>query len=78
MKLTIPDVLEAFRAYKEKAPEWGSLHVVLGDGNYRDTFIQFSIRWANERGDFEGGRLGKILLGISCTQRRKIAALCRK
>lgn len=71
-KPTIPDVLEAFVAYHALNPAWGSLHCVLDDGNVGDKNVEAAIAWAEEKGDEEGARLGRILLSMSATQRRKL------
>jgi hypothetical protein len=70
--LTVPDVIERFRAYKAKEPCWGALHIVLDDGNVRDTHVKFCIENALERGDTEGHELACLLLGMSTTQRNKL------
>jgi hypothetical protein len=70
--LTVPDVIDRFRAYKEKEPCWGSIHIVLDDGNVRDKDVKFCIEFALERGDTEGHELACMLLGMSITQRNKL------
>lgn len=77
-KPTIPEVIERFRTYY-RAPgngAWGSLHVVLDDGNVRDDHVRGCIEWAIERSDKEGEELARILLRMSKTQRGKISSLC--
>lgn len=74
---TLPDVLDQFRAYYA-APgngAWGSLHVVLDDGNVRDCFVTGCIEYAAQNGDVEGERLARLLLTMSQTQRRKLPEL---
>lgn len=61
--------LHAFKAYLEKNPAGGSLHIVLDDGNVEDSHVEFCIEYARQNGDIEGNRLGKILLGKSKSQR---------
>jgi hypothetical protein len=68
-------VFERFYAYYRKNPTWGSLHIVLDDGNIYDDHVQFCIDYARERGDVEGAELGEILLRMSRTQRRKLPNL---
>jgi len=71
-KPTIPEVLDDFRAYYERNPAWGALHIVLDDVNVADHFVESCIEWAERDGDAEGARLGRILLRMSKTQRRKL------
>lgn len=75
-KPTVPEVIDQFLAYSERNPEWGSLHVVMADGNYHDDFVRTSIEDARRKGDTEVEDLARILLSMSKTQRRKIAAIC--
>jgi len=73
-RLTIPDVLEDFATYYAR-PEngaWGGLHIVLDDGNVSDDSIRFCIDAAEEEGDAETARLGRLLLRLTKTQRRKL------
>ncbi len=73
-RITIPDVAERFSAYLAK-PEnvlWGSLHVVLEDGNVADHFVSWCRDYAIEQGDIEGAALAEILLKMTTTQRRKL------
>lgn len=71
-KIKIPDVIERFVSYYTKNPVWGSLHIVLDDGNVEDQFLHFCIAHAEEKNDQEGAELGKILLQMSKTQRSKL------
>jgi hypothetical protein len=70
--LAVPEVADRFRAYHEKEPCWGSLHIVLDDGNVRDVHVKHCIESALERGDAEGHELACLLLGMSITQRNKL------
>lgn len=72
MKPTIPSVRERFQRYHERFPSWGSLHIVLDDGNVADNHVQWSIDHAVDYQDEEGAALGRILLTMSKTQRRKL------
>lgn len=72
MKPSISDVREAFRAYREENLVWGSLHIVLDDGNVSDADVRFCVDCARQRGDVEGERLALILLQMSRTQRLKL------
>jgi hypothetical protein len=72
VKPTIPEVIDRFRAYHDANITWGSLHIVLDDGNVRDDDVTFCIEWAREHDDAEGESLGRILLQMSKTQRKKL------
>jgi hypothetical protein len=50
----------------------GNLHIVLDDGNVRDSDIEFCIERAQEKGDKFGEAIGRVLLRMSKTQRRKV------
>jgi hypothetical protein len=78
MKPTIPDVVERFAAYYAKNLAWGSLHIVLDDGNVEDSSVKFCIENAQERGDVEGKGLAEILLQMSKTQRAKLPSAVRR
>lgn len=74
MKPTIPDVVGRFSDYL-KIPgngSWGSLHIVLDDGNIGNDHVLYCIGCAEENGDGEGRELGLILLSMSKTQRKKL------
>lgn len=70
--MTIPEVIDRFRAYHEKNPLWGPLHLVLEDRNVKDQHVEFCKREAIRSGDLEGLELARILLQMSKTQRAKI------
>lgn len=73
MRLTLtPELKARFARYYEKNGAWGSLHIVLDDGNLADDQVRSCEGWAEERGDFEGMELAKILLQMTKTQRAKI------
>lgn len=42
--LTVPDVLERFQMYHREPGNscWGSLHIVLDDGNLKDHHVKFA------------------------------------
>ena len=70
-----PELIEKFKAYHQR-PEngaWGSMHIVLDDGNYEDGHVDFCVQYALENADIEGWELAKILRQLSITQRIKIA-----
>jgi hypothetical protein len=72
MKPSISDVRDCFRSYLDLNPGWGSLHIVLEDGNVSDANVRFCVDYAQRNGDLEGERLALILLEMSKTQRRKL------
>lgn len=74
MKQTVPEVLKTVREYYSKPGNeaGGSLHVVLDDGNVRDSDVLFCISYAKEAGDTDGKSLAEILFKMSKTQRMKI------
>ncbi|MHC4717296.1 MAG: hypothetical protein ACYS5V_10020 [Planctomycetota bacterium] len=68
-KPTIPEVLDRFVDYFRRNPTWGDLHIVLDDGNVRDSDVQ----WCVDHGRTEEGReLARVLLRMSRTQRLKL------
>ena len=77
-KPTIPEVIDAFVDYLAGNDSWGSLHIVLADGNLHDDFVRFCIDYAVENGDAAGICLGGILLRMSKTQRGKIGSVARE
>jgi len=75
-KPTIPDVLPLALAYVQKPGNeaWGALHIVMEDGNYADDNVHWCLNSAVQAGDADGARLAMLLLHMSKTQRRKLAA----
>lgn len=74
-RLTVPDVIDRFRAYHQRYRVWGSLHIVLDDANIKDSDVLFCIRWAEDTGDAEGAALARILYDMSRIQRLRIREL---
>ena len=68
-----PEIYERFKEYHEENPAWGSLHIVLDDANLEDSHVEFCVQWAEQRGDFEGAALARLLLRLSKTQRGRIS-----
>lgn len=66
-----------FQAYLDANPTWGSLHVVLDDGNTEDSHVAWCQEYAAEEGDQEGYELAGLLLQMSETQRIKISRKCK-
>jgi hypothetical protein len=75
-KVTVPQFADRFRTYHAANAAWGSLHIVLDDGNVDNSSVKHCIESARERADLEGEDLGHILLKMSKTQRKKIARIC--
>ena len=73
----IPEVIDRFRAYFRKNPAWASLHVVLDDANFDDGAVRHCIEYADRVGDREGADLGRILLCMSKSQRKRLATKVR-
>ena len=73
-KLTIPDVRPHVDAYLSKRENTcgGSLHIVLDDGNIKDSDITFCRGYAEDKGDSEGVILCDLLIKLTKTQRRKL------
>jgi hypothetical protein len=74
MKPSIPQVIQRFAAYRSQPGnrEWGSLHIVLSDGNVGEDSVRFCMAWARDHNDTEGLALAAILLSMSRTQRLKL------
>lgn len=75
-KPTVPEVLPLVRAYYAKGGcgAGGNLHVVLDDGNVEDCFVESCLDRCRESRDADGEQLASLLLKMSKTQRRKLAA----
>lgn len=73
-KPAIPEVVERFARYFQANPVWGSLHIVLDDGNVSDHSVKFCAQYARESRDLEGAELADILLRMSKTQRLKLGS----
>ena len=76
MKPTIPEVMPMICEYRDTEGNGvgGSLHIVLDDGNVEDHFVSRCVEEAEKKGDVAGANLGRTLLKMSKTQRRKISA----
>jgi hypothetical protein len=75
VKLCAETVIGRFKAYFEKQKSWRSLSMVLEEFNTEDRNVGHCIKRAIESGDSEGERLGKLLLELSRSERRKISRL---
>jgi hypothetical protein len=54
------DTVRRFREYETAG--WGSLHVVMDDGNLERTHVLFCYEWARSEGDKEGQALAALML----------------
>lgn len=76
-RLTIPETINLFRSYHSKPMNgsWGSLHIVLEDGNVKNADVEYCLQYAKDNDDIEGEKLANILLRMSKTQRLKIGMI---
>lgn len=75
---SISDVVERFREYNKLYPLWGSIHIVMEDGNVRDSDVLFCSGYAKTKMDQEGFELSEILLSMSKTQRLKLRSVATR
>jgi hypothetical protein len=75
-KPTIPEAIPLLREFANAPGNGvgGSLHIVLEDGNVKDSDVASCIEYARQRGDDLGVKVGELLLSMSTTQRRKVSA----
>lgn len=78
-KPTIPEVVARFADYRRKPGNgaWGSLHIVLDDGNVGDPHVEFCRETALAAGDGDAVPLVDLLLRMSRTQRLKLDGAVR-
>lgn len=74
-KPTIAEVIPLVRSYRDLPGNGtgGSLHIVLDDGNIKDSDVKWCIKHAAEEGDEIGSVIGSLLLQMSKTQRKKLS-----
>jgi hypothetical protein len=74
---TVPQLVPLIRAYYAKPGNLvgGNLHAVLDDGNLADGHIEWCLARARDEGDADGVLLAELLLQMTPTQRRKLAAM---
>ena len=58
-----------FECYESLNPEYGSLHVVLSDGNISDSSIESCYEYAVEQGDIVGAYLASQLIRVPYEER---------
>jgi hypothetical protein len=73
-----PELVDRFAAYYELNPTWGSLHIVLDDGNIENGHVEFCVQDALAHGDIEGALLAEILLAMTKSQRGRIGKKAEK
>jgi hypothetical protein len=78
VKPTIPEVISVFADYLLANPSWGSLHIVLEEGDVGDSQVESCRDWAANRGDKQGMELASILLTMSKSQRGRIDCKARE
>ena len=58
-----------FECYESLNLEYGSLHIVLSDGNINDDDIEFCYKYAVEKGDIVGAYLASQLIRVPYEER---------
>lgn len=56
--------LNFYELYEEQHPSWGSLHIVLSDGNIEDSSLEMCYEHAIESGDIVGAYLVSQLIRV--------------
>lgn len=76
-KPTIPDVMPLVLEYYALPGNLvgGNLHIVLDDGNVKNSDVEFCINKCREYNDLKGIVLCELLLRMSKTQRLKLGYL---
>ncbi len=74
MKPNILAIIELCKVYYQKPGNGvgGNLHIVLDDGNLKDSHIEFCLKQCREKNDLDGALLCGLFLQLSMTQRKKI------
>ena len=70
--LTVEDS-HRFADYYKANKGWSNLHIVLDDKNVKDKHVAACMEFAAGEGDNEGYYLAELLLGMSKSQRMKLA-----
>lgn len=73
-RLTVDKVISIAREFYAKPGNQcgGNLHIVLDDGNVKDSHVLLCIEDAEKEGDSDAVELGKMLLCMTKTQRLKV------
>lgn len=61
-----------FKSYHERELCWGSLHIVMDDGNLEDSNVQFCMNWARVENDADGFMIAVILSEKTIEERQKL------
>lgn len=75
MKPSVDTVLPTAQAIYDRSCTGCCLHIVLDDGNVKDSHVQFCIDYAIEKGHEDCEALARQLLLMSRTQRLKLGGL---
>lgn len=75
MKPTLPEVLPLVCAVYRRHGAGCCLHIVMDDGNVGDGSARFSLALAQVKGHADCIAAAEMLVQMSKTQRRKIAAM---
>lgn len=59
-------------------PTGGSLHVVLDDGNLSDGDLNFCIKWAEDKNDYLGIAIARLLMELSEEDREEFYEATRR
>lgn len=70
--VTPKSVYRLLKSYCERHPCGGSLHIYSDDGNARDCDLEFCVKWAAEREDYEGAHIAKLALALTERERERI------
>jgi hypothetical protein len=71
-KPTVPEVLPLVKELYSRSPVGCCLHIVLDDGNVRDSDVAFCQQWALDRNHDDCSRLASLLMQMSERQRTKL------
>lgn len=74
MKPSVSEVLPEANGIYKRSPVGCCLHIVLDDGNIKDSDVQFCVDQAKENSHTDCLSLAEKLLIMSKTQRKKLAA----
>lgn len=72
MKPTVPEVTPLVEALYQRHGAGCCLHIVLDDGNVRDSDVDFCVTYAEEQGHEDCLHLAQQLRAMSRTQRAKL------
>lgn len=64
--------LALFSAYHEVEPCWGSVHIVLDDGNIEDDHVQFCMNFARTEDDWDGFKIAEVLSRKTIEERQTL------